>query len=324
MALPTVVKTWTISPNNRIVFTSLIQTMREYLFGVKDFLKTTGTYTVIGSSNGTTGGTAGAPDGVDRWTTATDAGTRGTAAATVQSWVILRDGNAVDILIAFQGASDDIARISFSPGQLFVVPATTTNQPTATDEVVVSSALTLINATASADRLWNGWVSTDKKLCRFVVARSGVFLVNQWGIELVTSKVSGTAVSWTNPVVGFSTPVNAFVNQSLVGHARVLSASVAIDPTAKFMMEVFAGQPSIFQTTRSPAQGGLGYPMLPLSMGSIVADVEGKLCSLIDWWYGRSNALEGDTYGSLQFINVGIFASGVVWPWDGVTTPVLT
>lgn len=323
MALPTATRAWTISPNNRIVFSSTVQVMGEYLFGVKEFLKTNG-YTVVGSSNGTTGGTAGTPDGIDRWVVATDAGSRGSSAAAAQSWMILRAANGVDILIAYQGAGGHIGRISFSTGGLFVVPASTNRQPTATDEQIVVAG-NLISPTSSGDHIWNGWVDSTSKSCRFVVARLGVFLYQPWGVEEMIPKVIYPAV-FNPPVWGFTQSNTSFGAPNSHGYAAVKVASVGFSIPVKFMQEAFSNTDYLMHGIDLPAQGLAGYPLTPLSCGSTLTGASGKLGKLVDWWYGRHTASSGDTYGSLEFICVPIFGTtgGGVWPWDGATAPVLT
>jgi hypothetical protein len=318
MTLPAITKTWVITPNNRITFVSLNDTMARYLFGIKAFLKTNG-YTVIGSSNGVAAGM----DAVDRWVTFSNVTTRGTAAATVQSWIVLRDGNGADILITYQGASDNIARISFSPGQLFVAAGTPTQQPTATDEQVVTSAADLINATASVDRVWHGWVSNDAKFCRFAIARAGAWVGRSWGIENFTHALVAPAAIAT-PVWGFALPVGqASVTSGIqCGVARVTVSAVPFNCLAFFGCEFFQNNPVQFTTAKPELQSQ--WLIFPLSIASSTASARGKLGNLIDQWIGRTDAVDGSYYGQLQFLSIsGYQGSGGVWPWDGVTVPVM-
>lgn len=320
MALPTVVKTWSYSLNNRITFVSLTDTTQRYLFGIKDFLKTTGTYTIKGSASAGTG----AMDGVDRWSTSASVTPQAANTTSSVAWVVLTDGNGCDICLSFVGGSADIARISFSPGGLYVAAGTANNTPTATDEQVILTGVTLVNATASADRLWNGWVSSDKKLCRFNVARSGSWTGQVWGVELLTSSVIGPPAVFSPVVWGFGLTPNsgAFTNQTNMGLARIVVASVVFSTPARMMMEVFSGF-AAWANILVEAQGGTAYPIFPVSIASVTTGVTGKIGALIDWWLGRTSITDGDTYGTLQFINVNI-ATGIIWPWDGSTTPVLT
>jgi hypothetical protein len=331
LGLPAKQKTWTITPNNRIAFVSLNDTMSKYLFGVKAFLKAHG-YTVAGSSNGSTGGTAGAPDGVDRWTTSANATTRGAAAGNAQSWVILTDGSGVQILITYQGGSDDIARLSFSPTAAFSVAATTQNQPTAADEQVFST-LTLINSTANLDRNWFGWVDSQSKLCRFGIARNQVFVGQMWGVDLVSSVVTGTGTTWSPAVWGFALPAvtDTFSSASFTtGKARPTVSSSPVSVNCLWAVEQFGGAGTHIAITNSKAefQGAIGFPVIPIGIGSSTASAQGKLGNLFDMWSGRGNTggADGDTYGNKAFIGVAGFrgnTGSLLWPWDGATTPVL-
>lgn len=328
MTLPAVTKTWIISPNNRITFVSLVDTMARYLFGVKAFLKTNG-YTVVGSSDGVTAGMDG--PGTDRWDASSDAGIRGTVAAAPQSWIILRDGNGADILITFQGAGvsptgDNIARISFSPGQLFVIAGTPTHQPTATDEQVVTSATDLIQSTASYDRIWYGWVSSDQKFCRFAVARGGAWCGRSWGIENFThALVAPAAIS---PVVwGFAitTTSSGITSGVAVGVSRVTVSAVPFNCVVHFGMEFFANNPNM-ASAFIPELQSTGFLVFPLSIASVTANARGKLGNVIDQWVGTNTAGAGSTYGLLQFIAISGYLgnnNSGMWPWDGVTTPIM-
>lgn len=329
MAL-TVTRTWLYSTNNRLVYTSRVQVMRDFLFALKEFLKTNG-YVVIGSSNGVTATPTGlislANDSVDRWVTAANAGVRGTAAAAAQSWVVLRDGNGVDILIAYQGAGvtptgDDICRISFSPGQLFTSQATPTFQPTATDEQVMTSATTIIT-TNTDDRIWHGWVANNAKAFRVVLVRASA-VIGAWGVETITSAVSVPSVF--NPAtVGFAYNRTGLINvygtftvNTQSGVARVVVGSLPVNLQLAGGEETAAGQTQLVTnfTPRVELQGGTAYPVWPLAWWSLTAVGRGKLGMRIDWWMGGAD--DGSAYNSRTFINI----AGNIWPWDG-SVPVM-
>lgn len=322
MSLPTVVKTWTITSNNRIPFISLLDTMQRYLFGVKAFLKSHG-YTVKGSASAGTG----AMDGVDRWTLSTDVTPRGAAAGNSQAWVVLTDANGCDLLLAFQGATDDVARISYSAGGIFVAAGTPQNQPTATDEAVISTGLTLINGTASQDRMWFGWVDSTSKLCRFMIARNGLCTGVLWGLELVgSSTVTGGVVVWSPVVWGFGF-VSGSNSGGTVGVARVLASSVGTTCVMVWGWETVANQAAVWGNVKIELQGARSYHALPLYVGSTTTGARGKFGALFDQWVGRtSGGVDGEVYGSLRLIGVSGFSAntgGLLWPWDNTTTPIL-
>lgn len=333
MALPTKQKTWVFSPCNRITFVSLNDTMATYLFGIKTFLKANG-YTVKGSCDGTTG----AMDAVDRWATKANATTRGANTTTANSWIVLTDANGCNICLSYVGATDDVARLSFSPGGLYVAAGTPAFTPTATDEQLFCSGVSLINNTASADRLWSGMVSSDSKLCRFMIARSGVWVGMVWGVELLTPATTlGGAVAFSPAVWGFAYTVANMTIANVAGAsaqysanskgglARVVISSVPINIQVggggEALANSVAGIVGRFNDIQPELQGANGYPMAPIVCSSGTTSAQGKLGNRIDWWTGRSSGqADGDTYGTLNFIQVGQLA----FPWDGTTTPTMT
>ena len=330
MALPTKQRTWIIDPNNRIPYVSLLGTLSAFFYEIKEFLKANG-YTVVGSSNGTTG----AMDAVDRWGSPASIATRGTSTTVPQSWFVFLDGNGAQILLTYQGASDDIAKVSVSPGALWIVAGTPTHQPTATDEIVVNSAASLIGSTASADRVWHGWVNSTAKLCRFAVARQGALTGRMWGVEEYSSSmvVPATPNPVGVPIWGFSIdPTQTTLTSGLsAGGARLFVAAVPFAVTAFVGFEGFppggASAPLTFlSSTKAELQGATGYLLLPMGIGSNTTGARGKIANLYDHWMGRaSGGALGQTYGVHQFIALLMNNQTFhyVWPWDGVTTPVV-
>lgn len=326
MALPALSTTYTFQINQRITFVSLNDTSARFMFGVKAKLKASG-YTVKGSCDGVTG----AMDGVDRWVTSTNATTRGANNTTAQSWIVLTDANGVNVMLAYQGASDDIFRVSFSPTGAYVAAGTPNQQPTATDEQVLCSATSMINATASGDRVWNCVVRADNKGFRVNIARLGSWVGLAWGVEQVQSTV--VTATFSPPTWGFAfTPANlaggnfnaAFSANARGGLARTVVSSTAFSCQCVVGYEVWSGSAALFGNTQPELQGSAGYLIQPVSIATTTTGSQGKIGNLVDWWIGRlSGASDGDVYGSNQFVVVGS-AGGVIWPWDGATTPVLT
>lgn len=322
MALPVPQKVWTISANNRITFVSLNDTMGRYLKGVADFLLAHG-YTCKGSCDGTTG----AMDGVNRWTSVANASVRGANTATANSWMVLTDANGCDILLSYVGATDDIGRIAYSPGGLYVAAGTPNQTPTATDDQVLNT-ITVIGTDTTLDRIWHGWVDSESKLCRFALFRSTAnYGCAIWGVELLSSRVT---IAFSPTVWGFKYAPNvlnagnfesAFSANSKGGRTRVNGVSVDIlGGYEKFMNATL-----LWNDIRTELQFATGYPMCPLTVGSTTATREGPLGDLYDWWTGRGGAavIPGDPYNQ-QFIQLGDGSNaqalgGLVWPWDGVS-----
>lgn len=326
IALPTLTRTWVISPCNRISFVSLVDTTQQVLYRAKTFLLARG-YTVRGSASAGTG----AMDSTDRWTNAAAVTPRATSAAASQAWMVLRDGNGADILLTFQGASDDIARISFSPGGLFVAAGTPSHQPTATDEEVIWSATSLVNATASGDRLISFWGTADAKNFRWALARSNVWTGAVIGVERVGVPDSGygTGVVFTPDIFGFgnlpanlthSNAQNAFVANNTGGRCRVVIGGTPFSIGAGLGALRGAALAAPFSGAVQNLQS-LNYGLVESFLVSQVASALGMIGKRVDFWLGKTTAAgaaDGDVYGTNQFVQIG----EAVWPWDG-SVPVM-
>lgn len=337
MTLPVPTQTWSIDPNHRANFVSVIDATQQVFYNVKNWLVTHG-YTVVWSASGGTGPT-NAADHTDRITSAATWTPRATIAAASQAWIVLLDGNGVQILLTFQGASDDICRISFSPGALFALAGTTNQQPTATDEQVVVSGTTIVNATASADRVYDIWVNSTATMFRVIVYRSSL-PQSFWGVEKMTSQVVLPA-TFSPPVWGFfygntstnyqfastSNSIMSSGSVNTVGGVAKVHTSVDVSCLVGGSGEAFGsigGFGGTFWTVEKPElQGSANEILLPMGCMSNTANANGKLGNRIDWWAALTNnaavPAHGDTFGALQFLALG----ALIMPWDGVTTPVI-
>lgn len=331
MALPTVTQTWSFSINNRHTFDTVLATMQDFAFKFKGFLKTTLGLTVKGSC---TAGT-GAMDATDRWTVLTDVTPQGANAASSQAWFVLTDANGADFLLAFQGASNDIFKFSMSPGGLFVAAGTPANQPTATDECSIVSATTIVNATASADRLYHFLGTTDKKMFRAIVHRSGAGISMVGQERFTTAVVSPTTCSpavwgFFYNVFTFGGGANTIMGAGSTtggGIARVHAAqdlNITIGGGGKVFGAIGGTTGTFFGVEKADLQGGNGELILPVTLTSATASGQGKLGKRFDWWAALSNAsgtpVQGDMFGTNQFAAVGAH----VMPWDGANAMTVT
>lgn len=326
MTLPTKAATWSISPCNRVVFTSLVQVQRDIMFGIVGRMLANG-YTVKGSCNGTTG----AMDGpTNRWAAATDAGTRGATTTTANSWICLTSANGVNILFSFVGASDDIYRISISHTGAYVIAATSTHTPTATDEQVLVSTTNIL-ATASGDRLWSCWVRTDGKGFRVAVARAGAWVGQVYGCEQYTKATYAVGVT-TSTEYGFA---HATASSGLLTTAWMLQATAGTTGHNGFVRTSLGanlglcsyGAEAFGANSAAPAadfgqafapelQGSTEFSLKRVSLYCVTASMRGKIGNVVDWWIGRTTgAADGDHYGNKEFIVLG----SMVWPWDGTS-----
>lgn len=173
MTAPITTKLWSISPNNRLTYPgTLAGVMGWWAFTNKTRLLSA-SWTLVWSSNGTTGPT-NSGDNTDRILSASDFGVRATVAASPQSWFLVENSDGVQLLFTFQGATDDVARVSMSPGGLYTLAGTTTHQPTATDELLTSALSSVVGTSTGEDRIAHIWTADDSSAWRCVVYGSGV------------------------------------------------------------------------------------------------------------------------------------------------------
>ena len=329
MTYPVHSRTWDIS-TTRSLYVSLLATMGDGMYALLTKLLAQG-YVLKWTSNGTTG-PSGAGDTTNRITSAANFQTRAAAAAAAQSYFVVTDANNVQVLVTYQGATDDIARVSFSPTAAFALAGTPTHQPTATDERVVVSTVTLIVATTSADRLFHIWVSSDAKAFRVAVARLGVFDAVVWGVEDCTPAAFGAGVTFSPPVYGFvvsqanlhgNNVLSTYAANTRAVQATPTVASVAQTSLCSFSSAAYlSGTPAINITGVAQLQNdALIYPM---GLISNTAGSRGKLGNLKDWWTFGGPSAYGETVGfTNQFITMNNSAAATLWPWNG-TRPVMT
>lgn len=317
---PITSKSWTINPNVRNAFVSLNDMAAWWMFNNFDTLRQRG-WTVKYTCDGTTGPTSGS-DHTNRLASKANCTTRGAAAGNAQSFGVLTNADGVDLMLTYQGASDDILRISYSPGGLFTPAGTSNQQPTATDEVVISNGNTIVNATASLDRVMSIWTSDDTKAWSMALFRSNA-IVNVMGLELVTDLCT-SGVFVPKPYVGYrmtnvnrgsggdiGTPVGGVSGTAVgtAGHlgmcARVTTAAtsritrvgggeITIAPLAGNVCGVGA----VFQATPPALQAGVGSPLFPIYWsGEKAANLDGFIGYPIDWWQMITSSLASPAAG---------------------------
>ncbi len=182
-ALPTFLKTWDFQAslpkvNVSIPYVSLNDVMATFLYGIKNHAVTDLGATVWGSCDGTTG------DATDRWASKANVTTRGATTGNANSWIVIVYAG-VQWLISYVGATDDLATIAYSPGSLYVLAGTPTFTPTATDQCVISTGVTIIDPTTSAARVYHVLGTTDRTVMRIFLHRAGV-LIRSLFLERIT------------------------------------------------------------------------------------------------------------------------------------------
>lgn len=327
MTAPLLTKTWNVSANLRRAYSSLNDLAAWMMYQNKAAMVAAG-WTVKLSCDGTTGPTNGA-DTTDRWASQANATTRAMIAGAAQSWIVLQNSDGVQVLITYQGASDDIWHLTFSPSGVYTLAGTTTFQPTATDEVVLNTANTMTNATASLDRVMTIWCTTDTKQWSFALFRNST-IVGIYGVERVNNLCAAGVFSsdgiTDHPYVGYrytacartgttgTGPVSGALNVSpggaswSGGSARVFTGGAAritrtgggeimICPATGSSMSTIG----VFNADKPAAQNALSSPMLPIYWsGEKVANLDGIIGYPIDWWQMYTSS--GSTPGLGDFV----------------------
>lgn len=344
MSLPSIAITWkqlltTLIPGLRIPYVSLADATQNALFKLKDFLtsssgattKPTLTWT---AASGT--GPTNSADHTDRWANAAAVTPRATATAASQAWAMMTYANGAQVLLSWTGASDDVFRVAFSPGGLYVLAGTTNNLPTATDEQVVCSATSMVNATTSADRILHIWADDTGNGFRCAIFRSGVICAPVFGVERFTAGVTspasvspavwGFAFSKANLIPGSNPGINtSYSSTSSGGLVRTLVSSVGYSCQVSLGVEIGPGNttPATSTYTYQPELQGAGFSPYPIGMHtSNQTGSRGRLGNLIDWWScSPSGVVDGDGFGnSYQFMQM----NGTLWPNPSNQAPTIS
>lgn len=308
-------KAWSISPNIRNTFTTLVDMAGWFIFKNHEFLIIKG-WTIIGTSNGTTAAFDG--PGGDRIISNAAAGTRGANATSPQSWTVLRNTDGVEILLAYQGASDEILRIAYSPAAHYSLAGTTTHQPTTTDEVVISAGTTVVNSGASLDRVMTIWASDDSRNWSCALYRSAATL-GIFGVECLLASYCAPGVldvpyfgyryggtTQTRSVSPGGAGPNADVSSIAIGSASWTGTAARVFTNAASRLirlgagdialcaaagSAFGISTEIFSTSTPTIHGG-GAPLIPLFWsGERASNLNGFFGTPTDWWWTVTSSL---------------------------------
>lgn len=328
MGIPALTRTYSATSlvNQTITYVSLNDLVASYGYGLKAHLVATVGMTVKYTCDGTTGPSSGA-DHTDRLSSKANFTTRGANSTSAQSFWVLTDGSGADWMFAYQGATDDVARISYSKGGLFTPAGTATNQPTATDEEVITSANTVVGTATSGQRVWNCVASSDMKAAFVTVFRSNVLVGQAWNIGTCNSAIAGVGNSYSPAVIGMSSslfaPATYFNGSQVIGRAR---PNIGGSDVSVALIAGFESPPSatFVDGINCEAQGSLGGLMFPLSGWSTTTGCKGKICNFIDVYKDANTQPDGSVTTDKNWIHLAFTASaagGVLWPWDGSSTP---
>jgi hypothetical protein len=361
MTAPQLSKAWSINPNVRKVYTSVLNVAGWWIYQNHAYLKAGG-WTVIGTSNGITAAFDG--PGGDRMINDAAGAVRGATATDPQSWTVLQNVDGVELLIAHQHLTTDSGvHVGFSPGGLYVLNTPTTGQPTATDEVVIANQGGSTGTNTDGDRVMTIWASGDTRHWMCSCYRQGT-IMSHYGVERVIDlcapgvfSVPYVASRYTafdraatigTPIGG--TPSIAVGAAGFIGNvARVFTAlssrltrigcgdvqiSGVADGFNRSVDAVWTGG------DYPPLQGASGLALLPIFWtGERTANLDGFVGSPIDWWFAPTSSLSipnignfvpgfdpGDTPGvtPLRANWLLVLGSAVIRPWRDAAASFLT
>lgn len=316
MTAPQTTKSWTITPNLRRVYTSLTDELGFWAYRNKVAMLAS-SWTMKWSSDGTNS-PSGPGDNAD-WIVneaafATQVASPGTAP---HSWYLLQNPDGVQVLISYIGASGSIAQVGFSTNGLYTLASPTTHKPTATDEIIIHGARSVVG-TGTDDRLVHIWCAADGTAWRCVVFGTST-LRSCIHVDKVTR--IAPASTFPKPYLGgtfgrLSRQVNqtdtpglcpvqfggaGFQNPGAAGaygwYGRVFTA--AVDRTCRMVGQPYLGsyastlstpeystmEAAKTTSTYAASLGGTGAVCWPLNtVGEPTVNLDGPWATLIDWY----------------------------------------
>lgn len=349
LALPAAQVAWNFELQKRCAYASVNQAAGDVMYEVAKELITDRAFTCKGSSTGAAAGM----DGVFRWANGNDAKTRFNGSGGAQSWVVITlAGGRGDVVFSYNAAADDVYNVWWSPSGVVAVAGTATNEPTATDQVLLNKFYTtpgtIVGSTAAGDRLVSIWSHPNKYGFRVAIARAGAW-VSLFGVDQFTPDTYGTGITLLD-VAGFY--INGAFNPSQNGTNLNLMNSSTSNATADNTQKRFicrrtdGGGTTLTDVSHKvkgvgesgsatamtmlgdqgftpELQGGATYLMKRYGLFSRLAGHRGDIGWLQDWFLSRQTAADGDTTGALAWICVES-ASSMWWKWDGATAVVMS
>ncbi len=315
--------------NQTVTFVSLLTTLGTYIVGITNQAIAQG-YTCAGSSNGTTG----AMDGTNRCTTAAGFAVRAANTTTAQSWIVITAANGAQTLFTFTGATDDICRITGSPGGLFIVAGTATFAPTATDEVPSVSGTSIIGTATSGNRVFNvqidsahnGWrafIFSASILCgptlfgelfdpAFIIGPGATCAVPTWWGCHSTNSIQSTSF------------FGGYTVNAVGGSCRMIVGGVAKTINMGGSAKAFGG---VFNAQDNAAQelNGSFFLLRTIGLQSVTTTARGDVGRRFDWLFSHELKACGETDAAKNYVFLNISSTaganpGLIWTWDGTST----
>lgn len=327
MALPTPSKTWQASKNLG-PFTALASLERAWKDALIGFAS--GAWTVV-MSCGRVGGTTWTAGAADYW--ATDNAIAHANEGTAHAWIVLKQvGIASNFqvclnLINNSGGGGVVHMVYVSPSAGFT-GGTTTNRPTATDE---------INCNAPGAPEWTAAQNLATYPARLNVFQSTDGECARWSIWLNNYQTCfGLVDKPRNPVAGWTTPWAAVIASQIYNDGQVGNlATYAQLHDAPNRVTVSNGATRGLPYLTSEAIGGnnqaIGrlmsfggdldsgaYPICPIGIYCPTAGLRGRLGELYDLWWGSTILNDGDHYPA-DATRLFVQLNDLVHVWGGGT-----
>jgi len=357
MALPVLVKTWQTNLNNRVFADSAGRTdnedfgndQRNLFYGIKEAMKNfaSNPWTVEGSSDFVTSNMSGTDLITDP---ITDLRCSQIGFAQDHSWLVMKQanvgGSGLSVLFNHEGANNGdgavfdvfISEVGFGAAN-GGTDGSITVPPTATDQVQINSGNTFgiegcwgggDSGVLARSFVFNVWQSTDGQCTRVLVLYNNS-PIGFWFFDTVQNPVTGWGEKFVCGVLQNGNVNNARTPDYDVlntGTARMRSIRTGIGDVRLFMSGEGFGSVSELIGQQGDLQDGVNqlnqeFHLSPINVASMATGFIGRHGQMFDLWWGPELRPNGTAYprgaSPLQFVQFG----DIVFPWDGVTTPLV-
>lgn len=337
MALPSLLKTWCISPNNVIVpGATAVDTCKAALLRIKKALigdpsltwlssAPSSAFVVVGSSNGITAGM----DGVDRWNSVSDV--VAASGPNPHSWVVLRSTSIAtkfEVLIK----CNDTSAVYGNPAAILIsenagfTGGSTTAGPTALDQQNAKTSYWLNYG--NYQRTYHFWISSDGQCVRFAEMMNG-YVTSFYSFEKCNADADVVASGWSHPwlVKGASIGSSSLPSANIIqynemyqtgGIVRAGGVAATFKYTGEGMNNLSAALNNLGD---SPNVFTGAYHLYPMGVASTDAAFRGRQGTVFDMWWKPLGMTSGDTFpanlSTKQFVVMG----DIVLPWTGTPPP---
>jgi len=321
--LPNVSKIWQLDVN--IVAATGGTTLandQNTFFAIKNSLVSfsSNPWIVISSSDSVTA------DSSDNWTVSTDL----IWSFGNHSWIVLeKPTTGSQLLLSLDRSTSSTFVASWSPGGLYTGGSISVD-PTATDQVTISSFSQWNGGLTSYSSWVHVWHSSDGARTRIVVSNDSANTLRLfWILDEIEDPFPD---NWNNPeVVMIYTSTTNAIDRDILSNSPVNSTvAKGYDGTSSFDVYVYsqgyssagAGFDNWFLerpagTVGNELQSSPGFPISPIGVLSDTTGTRGIHGVLTDLWFGHEDRANGSTYPNSTTNKLLAQAAEVIFPWTG-------